>query len=261
MRRSWSRLSAGCDLRAPQRRQLGPLSRETRTLPIVFVGASDPVGAGYVASLPHPGGNITGFTLFEPTLAGKWLGALKEVTPGLARVETPDQSRYGALSFAGRSIRRRSKAPRPNSASSRFTRRCSISRTSISADRGARKARPNGSALIVAPDTFSDRKVNGDLIVRSLANERYRGSRGDLSRSAASRKARRADQLRHQTSTMRSSVRRPMSTGFSEVRKARRICRCKRRSSSISSSTWKTAKALGLTIAESFLLRADEVIE
>src|SRR3954469_1791711 len=66
--------------------QLGPLSRETRTIPIVFVGASDPVGAGYVASLAHPGGNITGFTLFEPTLAGKWLGVLKEITPGLVRV-------------------------------------------------------------------------------------------------------------------------------------------------------------------------------
>src|ERR1043166_5050276 len=66
--------------------QLGPLSRETRTIPIVFVGASDPVGAGYVASLPRPGGNITGFTLFEPTLAGKWLGLLKEITPGLTRV-------------------------------------------------------------------------------------------------------------------------------------------------------------------------------
>jgi putative ABC transport system substrate-binding protein len=51
--------------------QLGPLSRETHTIPIVFVGASDPVGAGYAASLPRPGGNITGFTLYEPTLAGK----------------------------------------------------------------------------------------------------------------------------------------------------------------------------------------------
>src|SRR5262249_26519598 len=67
--------------------QLGPLSRETRSIPIVFVGASDPVGAGYVASLPHPGGNITGFTLYEPTLAGKWLGVLKEVAPTLARVD------------------------------------------------------------------------------------------------------------------------------------------------------------------------------
>ena len=61
--------------------QLAPLARATRSIPIVFVGASDPVGAGYVASLPRPGGNITGFTLYEPTLAGKWLGVLKEATP------------------------------------------------------------------------------------------------------------------------------------------------------------------------------------
>jgi putative ABC transport system substrate-binding protein len=51
--------------------QLAPLSRETRTIPIVFVGASDPVGAGYVASFARPGGNITGFTLFEASMAGK----------------------------------------------------------------------------------------------------------------------------------------------------------------------------------------------
>jgi putative tryptophan/tyrosine transport system substrate-binding protein len=66
--------------------QLAPLSRETRTIPIVFVGASDPVGAGYVASLARPGGNITGFTLYEPSFVGKWLEVLKETTPAVARV-------------------------------------------------------------------------------------------------------------------------------------------------------------------------------
>jgi ABC-type uncharacterized transport system substrate-binding protein len=66
--------------------QLGPLSRETRTIPIVFVGASDPVGAGYVASFARPGGNITGFTLYEPSFVGKSLGVLKETVPAVARV-------------------------------------------------------------------------------------------------------------------------------------------------------------------------------
>ena len=66
--------------------QLAPLSRETRTIPIVFVGASDPVGAGYVASIARPGGNITGFSLYEPSLAGKWLGILKEIAPTVERV-------------------------------------------------------------------------------------------------------------------------------------------------------------------------------
>src|SRR5271166_1913720 len=66
--------------------QLSPLSRETRNIPIVFVGASDPVGAGYVASFAHPGGNITGFTLFEASMVGKWLAVLKEIAPAIARV-------------------------------------------------------------------------------------------------------------------------------------------------------------------------------
>jgi ABC-type uncharacterized transport system substrate-binding protein len=66
--------------------QLAPLSRETRTIPIVFVGASDPVGPGYVASFAHPGGNITGFTLYEPSMGGKWVETLKEIAPGLTRI-------------------------------------------------------------------------------------------------------------------------------------------------------------------------------
>jgi putative ABC transport system substrate-binding protein len=66
--------------------QLAPLSRETNTIPIIFVGASDPVGSGYVASFARPRGNITGFTLYEPTMAGKWLGTLKEIAPALARI-------------------------------------------------------------------------------------------------------------------------------------------------------------------------------
>ena len=58
----------------------------TRTLPIVFVNVSDPVGAGYVASLAQPGGNVTGFTFVEYGMGGKWLELLKEVAPGVTRV-------------------------------------------------------------------------------------------------------------------------------------------------------------------------------
>ena len=59
--------------------------QETRTLPIVFVNVADPVGNGFVVSYPRPGGNITGFTGYEPSLAGKWLGLLKEVAPRVNR--------------------------------------------------------------------------------------------------------------------------------------------------------------------------------
>ena len=65
---------------------VGPLLRATRTLPIVFANAPDPVGAGYVESLARPGGNITGFTPFEYGIGAKWLELLKQVLPSVTRV-------------------------------------------------------------------------------------------------------------------------------------------------------------------------------
>ena len=62
-----------------------PLARMTRTVPIVFVQVADPVGAGLVASLARPGGNVTGFTPFEFGLSGKWLQLLKEMAPRVTR--------------------------------------------------------------------------------------------------------------------------------------------------------------------------------
>jgi putative ABC transport system substrate-binding protein len=62
------------------------LQQMTRTVPIVFVIVIDPVGAGYVESLARPGGNLTGFSLFEYSLSGKWLELLKEIAPGVTRV-------------------------------------------------------------------------------------------------------------------------------------------------------------------------------
>ena len=65
---------------------VGPLLQATRTVPIVFVGLVDPVGAGYVASLAHPGGNATGFTSFEYGMSAKWLELLKQIAPAVTRV-------------------------------------------------------------------------------------------------------------------------------------------------------------------------------
>ena len=64
---------------------LAVLARETRSIPIVFAQVADPVGSGFVASLARPGGNITGFTNFEPSMGGKWLEVLKEAAPGVRR--------------------------------------------------------------------------------------------------------------------------------------------------------------------------------
>jgi putative ABC transport system substrate-binding protein len=62
------------------------LSQATRAIPIVFALVIDPVGAGYVKSLAHPGGNVTGFMQFEYSVSGKWLELLKQISPGLTRV-------------------------------------------------------------------------------------------------------------------------------------------------------------------------------
>ena len=60
--------------------------KATRSIPIVFTWVSDPVGSGFVANLPGPGGNITGFHNFEPAIGGKWLAFLKQIAPDLRRV-------------------------------------------------------------------------------------------------------------------------------------------------------------------------------
>jgi putative tryptophan/tyrosine transport system substrate-binding protein len=62
------------------------LQRQTSTIPIVFLGVSDPIGSGFVPNLAWPGSNLTGIMLYEAGIAGKWLGMLKEIAPRLTRV-------------------------------------------------------------------------------------------------------------------------------------------------------------------------------
>jgi putative ABC transport system substrate-binding protein len=80
------------------------LQRETRVIPIVFGSVSDPVGSGFVASLARPGGNITGFTDSEASMAGKWLELLIEIAPGVKRAAimfNPDTAPGGGSYFVG----------------------------------------------------------------------------------------------------------------------------------------------------------------
>jgi putative ABC transport system substrate-binding protein len=76
------------------------LQRETRTIPIVFAAVADPVGSGFVASLPRPGGNITGFIVQEAALVGKRLEFLTEMAPGIKRAAfmfNPDTAPHAAV--------------------------------------------------------------------------------------------------------------------------------------------------------------------
>jgi len=82
---------------------VAPLLQATRTIPIVFVTVVDPVGSGFVASLAHPGGNATGFTIYEFSMSGKWLELLKEIAP--RRDASGGASRSGRR-FGNRAVRR-----------------------------------------------------------------------------------------------------------------------------------------------------------
>ena len=87
------------------------LQRVTRTLPIVFVNVTDPVGAGFVDSLAQPGGNTTGFMLFEYSLSGKSAHFLKQIAPGVTRVavlrdpaDPSGLSRFAAIQAMAQSL-------------------------------------------------------------------------------------------------------------------------------------------------------------
>jgi putative tryptophan/tyrosine transport system substrate-binding protein len=79
------------------------LMQQMRTIPIIFVAAADPVGSGLVVSLSQPGGNVTGFTNFVPSLGGKWIELLKEISPRIKRVAlllNPEVAAGGGLFYA-----------------------------------------------------------------------------------------------------------------------------------------------------------------
>jgi len=90
---------------------VAPLQRSSRTLPIVFVGVVDPVGGGIVDNLARPGGNTTGFLVFEYSLGGKWLDLLRQVAPSVTRVAVlrdPDipsgTAMFGVIQSAAQSV-------------------------------------------------------------------------------------------------------------------------------------------------------------
>jgi putative tryptophan/tyrosine transport system substrate-binding protein len=224
------------------------LLQQTRTIPIVFAAVGDPIGSGFVASFPHPGGNVTGFNVSEPTQAGKWVELLKEIAPRVARVAmlfNPVSAPYAeywlspfkaaAASFSVEAIA----APVGN-------------RSEFDSVFAAQAHEPNGG-LIVMPDSFP---IAHRVEITSLA-ARYRlpvvypyplfAEVGGLLSYGVDltdnfrRAATYADRILKGANPSELPVQAPVK--FELV------------------VNLKAAKALGLTIPESFLVRADKVLE
>jgi len=224
------------------------LLQQTRTIPIVFAVVADPIGSGFVASLPRPGGNATGFITLEQTMASKWLELLKEIAPRVTRVAflfNPATATYADYYL---SIFKASAASLGVKAIAAPAHNVSELESIIAAQ--ARE--PNGG-LVVAPDVFL---AGHRAEIVSLASRyrlpavypfRYLAELGgllsygneplDLFRRAASY----VDRILQGAKPSELPVQAPVK--FELV------------------INLKTAKTLGLTVPPTLLARADEVIE
>jgi putative tryptophan/tyrosine transport system substrate-binding protein len=136
------------------------LQREAKTIPIVFVIVSDPVGSGFVASLPRPGGNITGFINIEASLSGKWIEMLREILPRVARAAllfNPQTAPYFAFYQQPFEAAARSNGIEPIAAPVH-------SATDIEHVFDSLGNRPD-TGLVLLPDVFTTTKANLDLII------------------------------------------------------------------------------------------------
>jgi putative ABC transport system substrate-binding protein len=139
------------------------LQREAKTIPIVFVIVSDPVGSGFVESLPRPGGNITGFINIEASLSGKWIEMLKEIAPRIARAAlmfNPATAPYFAFYQQPFEAAARLSGIEPIAAPIHTA-------ADIEQVFDSLGNRPD-SGLVLPPDVFTSTKVNLDLVA-SLA--------------------------------------------------------------------------------------------
>jgi putative tryptophan/tyrosine transport system substrate-binding protein len=226
------------------------LQRETMTIPIVFIIVSDPVGSGFVASLPRPGGNITGFVNIESSLSGKWIELLKEIMPHVTRAVfmfNPETAPYFDYFLQPFKAAARTYAVEPIAAPVRTA--ADIERAIASIG-----DRPD-TGLIVMPDVFTVTRSIRDQIISLAAHNhvptiypyRYMVTAGglisygidtsDLYRRAADY----VDRILKGAKPADLPVQLPTLFELAVNR--------------------KTAKALGLTIPPTLLARADEVIE
>ena len=226
---------------------LGPLLQATRTVPIVFAIVVDPVGAGYVDSVARPGGNVTGFMLYEYSISGKWLGLLKEIAPSVTRVAVLRDATqgFGIGQFAAIQALAPSLKVEVNPVDMRDA--SEIERTIV-----AFSSAPNGGLIL----TGSAASVHHRDLIVALADrhklpavyfERFFVTSGGL----ASYGPDNVEAFRQ-------------AAGYvSRILKGEKVAELPVQAPTKFETVinLKTAKALGLTIPPSVLARADEVIE
>jgi putative ABC transport system substrate-binding protein len=224
------------------------VQRETRTIPIVFVGVGDPVASGLVAQLDRPSGNITGFVNLEASLGGKWLEPLSEIAPGLKRAAimfNPDTATASVVYMPSFETAARSLKVEPIAAPVHSDAEIETAITAL--------GREPGGGLVVVPDLFT--AVHRAPIIFAAARNNvpavywlsyfvrdggllsYGTDQVDNWRRAATY----VDRILRGATPADLPVQLP--TKFEMV------------------VNLKTAKALGLAVPPSILLRADEMIE
>jgi putative ABC transport system substrate-binding protein len=225
------------------------LLRQTREIPIVFVSVSDPVGDRFVEGLARPGGNATGFINIESSMAGKWVELLKAISPGVIRVSmvfNPATAAGAGAYFIGPfEAAARAIALEPRTVAVKDPSELDRAIASLSADRT--------SALIVMPDSFN--VVHRERIIAAAARHaipaiypyRYMAAAGGLMsygvdlRDMYVRAAVQVDRILRGADPREMPVQVPVKFEFVINR--------------------KTAEALGITVPQTLLLRADEVIQ
>jgi putative ABC transport system substrate-binding protein len=224
------------------------VQRETRTIPIVFVGGGDPVAAGIVARLDRPGGNITGFARYEATLGGKWLELLSEIAPGLKRAAIMFNPDTASVSSFMPSFETAARSLKVEPITAPVHSDVEIE-TAIAA-----LGREPGGGLVVMPDVFTfghrapiiSAAARNNVPTVSTVSEFVRDGGGLLSYGPDL-----VDPLRRAASYVDRILRgeKPGDLPVQFPTKFEMVLNL------------KTAKALGLTVPLSIRLRADEVIE
>ena len=223
------------------------LLRESRTVPIVFNGVSDPIGSGFIASLARPGGNLTGLLNFEASITGKWLQMLKEIAPHLVRAAFMGNPKTTPYDYFLRAAEAAARSLAIELVPSRVDSAADIERAIESFVRV-----PNGG-LVLLPDI--NNTLHRDLIIALAARHRLPAvypnrvfvEAGGLMLYAPDR----VDDYRQLASYVDRILRgeKPADLPVQAPVKYETVLNL------------KTAKALGLTVPDLMIVRADEVIE